>query len=234
MNETETTTLGDRDAGSISRSNLKDEVAVRIREQIFTGELLPSERVDQERLAAMWGISKLPVREALIALEAEGLVNNIARRGSFVVPLTASEIHIHYHVFGLVAGYAAELAATALSAADLERLEDVNEKMAASSDAREHETLNFEFHRIIDQAPGSARLNAVLRVLSQSMPREFFQLTVGWHKEAVSDHRLILAALKARDGGIANSAMLNHMVKGGQRAVIALEEAWSRRGSATA
>lgn len=213
----------------ISRRNLKDEVAEKIRDQIFRGELAPEARINQDKLAESWGTSKLPVREALISLEAEGLVTNVARRGSFVVPLTTDEVENHYHIYGLVAGFAAERAATRLTDLELRALDELNTNMAASAKSAEHESINFEFHRIIDRAAKSRRLNAVIRTLSRSMPHEFYLITPGWHEEALRDHKMIYEALRQRDGEAANRAMLDHVKRGGVRAAANLEAAWRRQ-----
>ena len=68
-------------AESLRRPNLKQEAAQHVRDMIFSASVRPRERLDQDKIAEQLGISRLPVREALITLEAEGLVENIARRG---------------------------------------------------------------------------------------------------------------------------------------------------------
>src|SRR2546430_1445966 len=94
----------------LARRSSGDEAALLIRRMIFDGALRPGERVPQDDVAAMLGISRIPVREALIALEREGWVTIEMHRGAFVNALDARSVRDHYELFGLVSGFAAPLA----------------------------------------------------------------------------------------------------------------------------
>jgi DNA-binding GntR family transcriptional regulator len=209
---------------SLERPNLKDMVARRLREMIFTGQLHPGSKVDQDEMAAQLGVSKLPVREALIALESEGLIDNIPRRGAFVAPLSRDDVRDHYNLFGLVSGLAAERAATRLSDEELDALEGLAEHMARSDSAQEQEELNFRFHRLVNLAGGSRRLRSVLRLLGNSIPARFFVFAPGWSEVAEHDHRRILDALRERDPDAARRAVEHHLRDSADHAVRILEE----------
>src|SRR5438105_3486589 len=88
------------------RSTMED-AAVYIRRLIFDGELKAGIRVPQDELAAALGRSRVPVREALIALEREGWVTMIPQRGAYVSTLTSAAIRDHYEMLGFVYGLAA-------------------------------------------------------------------------------------------------------------------------------
>src|SRR5438270_13212109 len=94
----------------LARRSSGDEAALLISRMIFDGELHPGERVPQDDVAAMLGISRIPVREALIALEREGWVTIEMHRGAFVNALDARSVRDHYELFGLVYGVAARKA----------------------------------------------------------------------------------------------------------------------------
>src|SRR3982751_2093819 len=94
----------------LARRSSGDEAALLIRRMIFDGELRPGERVPQDDVAAMLGISRIPVREALIALEREGWVTIEMNRGAFVNAFDARSVRDHYELFGLVYGFAGRLA----------------------------------------------------------------------------------------------------------------------------
>lgn len=211
------------------RPNLKQEVGVYLRDQILSGALRPGDKIDQDTTAAELGVSKLPVREALITLETEGLVENVARRGSFVSPLVPDDVLDHYAIYGLVAGLAAERAATRLSDEDLEYLERLAHKMETSDHPAEQEELNFQFHQLINKAGSSRRLLSVIRLLANNMPRQFFEFAADWPKRAHQDHRRIIAALRSRDAAAAARATTDHLREGGQYAVRVLREGglWS-------
>src|SRR5437588_9785167 len=90
----------------LARRSSGDEAALLIRRMIFDGELRPGERVPQDDVAAMLGISRIPIREALIALEREGWVTIELHRGAFVNALDERAVRDSYDLFGLVYGFA--------------------------------------------------------------------------------------------------------------------------------
>lgn len=226
-----------RTDGRLPRSNLKDSVAAHIRELIFSGQLRPGSKVDQEQIASQLGVSKLPVREALISLENEALIHNLPRRGAFVAQLTPDDVRDHYRIYGLLSAIAAERAARLLTDDELDELDRLLAAMeAADVPADELEALNFEFHRMINRAGGSNRLAAVLRLFADSIPTRFYEFTTGWSDHAADHHRVILRALRARDAQAASQAMADHLTSGGDYAVRLLAESgfWaSDDGAAT-
>lgn len=204
-------------------SSLKDIAAAAIRERIFSGDLKPGSKVDQDALAAELGMSKLPVREALISLDSEGLINSIARRGAFVAELTRDDIRDHYQIFGTVAGLAAQRAATSLTDEQLDELTRLLKEMESVDDPVAQERLNHEFHRLINLAGQSRRLTSVLGLLSKSLPSHFYEFHTQWADTARKDHRRILRALKRRDAEAASKAMSDHLRRGADHAVAFLE-----------
>lgn len=206
------------------RPNLKEEVGRYVRGLILSGELRPGDKIDQDAVASQLRISRLPVREALITLETEGLVENIARRGAFVAPLTPDDLRDHYVIYGLLSGMACERAAHILSIEDTGRLQDLVKQMETVKTAAEQTALNFSFHSAINKAGSSRRLLSVLRVLANNVPENFFEFTTGWSDRALEDHRRIAQALADKDAEAAGKAMREHLSAGGEYAVRALEE----------
>ena len=147
--------------GSRRRHNLADEVATHIRTAILAGRLRSGERIDQDAIADELGVSRLPVREALIALDKEGLVNTIPRKGSYVARIDREDIADHYEIFGQVAGLAAARAVARLDDAGLAALQELDAAMRRSDNLVEQQRLNHEFHRQINRAAGSQRLASV-------------------------------------------------------------------------
>lgn len=202
-----------------SRANLKESIASYIRELILSGELRPNAKVDQERISEESGVSRLPVREALIQLATEGLVVNVPRRGVFVAPLGPDDVYDHYQIYGLVCGVAASRAAERLTDEELAGLEELVQSMDTERERATLEALNIEFHRRINRAGGSGRLLSILRVLAASLPSTFYEFAVGWSDEASKHHWDILCALKARDGQRAATAVKEHLEQGARFAV---------------
>jgi DNA-binding GntR family transcriptional regulator len=207
-----------------SHPSLKDSAADYLREQILTGQLTPGTKIDQDEISAALGMSRLPVREALIELANEGLVDAVPRRGAFVASLERADIVDHYRVFGLVAGLAASRAATSLTDADLVELRSINESFTAATDADTQASWNHEFHRRINRAGGSRRLVSVLALLSRSLPVRYFEFVPGWAETSAHHHARILTALEQRDAHEAQRLMEHHVTESGELAVGILQE----------
>jgi DNA-binding GntR family transcriptional regulator len=198
---------------------MKTLVALRLRQEIFRGKLRPNQKIDQDALAAELGISKLPVREALITLESEGLVENLPRRGCYVAPLTPDDIRDHYHLIGLVSGLAARRAASMMTDDVILTLRGLLERMAGTDDPSEQERLNFTFHQVINHVSGGRRLRSALELFTKTMPTDFFRFATGWSEAARDAHEQILRALADRDPDGSERAVLDHMRAGAEIAV---------------
>ncbi len=94
------------------RGALADDVAAYIRELILTGQLKPGTRVDQDGIGEAMGVSRSPIREAIVVLGQEGLLEVLPRRGAIVAKLTRDDVIDHYELVGLVSGRAASIAAS--------------------------------------------------------------------------------------------------------------------------
>ena len=210
-------------ATPMRRGNLADEVADHIRDSILTGRLRPGTRIDQDAIARDMGVSRLPVREALISLDQEGLVRTLPRRGAYVERVQREDIADHYQLFGTVAGLAAARAVARLDDEGLARLEAVHEAMGHATSPQEQERLYFEFHRIINTACGSRRISSLLRMLTRSLPMHYFEFVPEWPEQALHQHADIIEAFSRRDPSAAQRAMEQHLFASARHAVAALE-----------
>jgi DNA-binding GntR family transcriptional regulator len=214
-----------RRRSATSRPNLKDEVARDIRERILSGHLRPGERLNQDALAVAYAVSKQPVREALLLLESEGLIDTQLRRGSFVAALTEEDVADHFLVFGLLSGMAAERAATLLKVDALTELARIIGEMERETDLARLEVLNFTFHRHINRAGATRKLQSVITQLANAIPGHFYEETAEWYKCALMDHKRIYDALAARDGALAKATMECHLGNSAGYAVRTLQKA---------
>jgi DNA-binding GntR family transcriptional regulator len=214
---------------TLRKNNLKSEIADYLREQIYGGALHAGSRLDQDGLADELGVSRLPVREALISLEAEGLVVTKARRGAYVASLTEADVIDHFRIFGAVCSIAAQEATDALTAAQLDKLDGLVADMETAKDFEQISRLNDQFHAEINRA-GSHRLRSVLRLLAGTMPARFYEFAEGWETSAHSEHREIVAALRAGDPDRATAATRTHFERNGELAVKVLRDNgfWAR------
>jgi DNA-binding GntR family transcriptional regulator len=216
--------------GTVSHPSLKDAAAAYLREQILTGKLTPGTKVDQDEISEALGMSRLPVREALIELAQESLIDAVPRRGAFVARLERADIIDHYRIFGLIAGLAGSRAATSLTDEQLAQLRRIHESFVAATDPEDQAYWNHEFHKMINQAGGSRRLVSVLALLSRSLPVRYFEFVPNWAEISAGHHDRILSALEARDAHEAQRMLEHHVAESGDLAVEILQEMgyWDR------
>src|SRR5438270_8771523 len=147
----------------LARRSSGDEAALLISRMIFDGELHPGERVPQDDVAAMLGISRIPVREALIALEREGWVTSEMHRGAFVNALDARSVRDHYELFGLVYGFAARLAIARAGPEQVVRLSELMAACDATDDPVEFGTYASAFQATVADAAQFPKVKVLLR-----------------------------------------------------------------------
>jgi DNA-binding GntR family transcriptional regulator len=207
----------------LPRTNLKDGVVNAVRTLIFAGDLRPGQKIDQAEICARLGTSRAPLREALIVLDNEGLVETVARRGAFVALLTQEDIIDHYEIYGRISALATERAAVSLTSEGL----DVIGKLIGDMERRDADCdihgLCFEFHRLINQAGCSRRLKAQLRVLSRAIPAEVFLAEGELRSHSLEGHREIYELLVAGDRTGSGEAMARHVRLIGESTVAHLQ-----------
>ncbi len=207
-----------------SHPNLKDKAAAYLRNEILTGRLRPGAKIDQEEVADALGISRLPVREALIELAQENLVDAIPRRGSFVARIDENDIRDLYEIQGYIAGIAARRAADELTDDQLDALREIHRQFVEAKGTEDQGDISFAFYQLVLDAGGSSRLRALLRRLYQSLPVDYFELVPSWYGQTVRYHEELLAALEKRDGAAAAEVMQRFLEATGDLAVQFLAE----------
>src|SRR5262245_57647411 len=201
----------DEDAGFspvplIDRPSSGDLVAIHVRTLIFNGELRQGDRVHQDEIARQLGVSRIPVREAIIALDREGWLTVTPHRGAFVHGLDEDSLRDHYELLGLVYGLAARRAVERANDDGLARLVDAQERLAAAdSPDTLHET-NDVFLRALLSLAHAPRLGAVMRNMSTVVPGNFFELVPGSGAVQQAGSKKIVAAITGKDADAAAAA----------------------------
>jgi len=201
-----------------------------IRQAIIDGRLVPGQRLKEEELARELGISRTPVREALLFLQAEGLVESIPNRGATVRAYAPEEIEEMYQLRALLEGYAARQAAGRISRDELRRLRESNERFAslrAADDVVDLIRENLVFHGTILDAAGSERLGSMVRKVIE-LPLVY--KAYYWYspeQKLISDHyhRQLANALEARDAERAELIMKEHVFEARDFLIAKLREA---------
>lgn len=199
-------------------NSLHDEVAARLRERIFAGELLPGTFLDEAGLAAQMRISRTPLREALKVLTAEGLVRHEPRRGCFVNEVTEQDLDEIFPVIALLEGQCAREAALRASDADLHALEALHDKLQRHAKARrinDYYAANFAIHEAIIALANNRWLAQVIGDLRKIVKLARLQQlhAPGRLEQSLSEHLAVFAALKARDPDGADAAMRTHLMR---------------------
>jgi len=192
----------------LTDTSLADRAKVLIRDAIFEGKIRPEERLTIERIADELGISRTPVREALKALESDGVVRLLPRRGAIVATFTAEEVYERYTVRAMIEGYAGALACERQSkslAAELKRdcrtlsrlIEQAVPEIAAVRPLIEANTI---FHDRILKASASATAIRTLEMLRMPVAyRVFFWQATEHRLRSLRWHQQIADAFARRD-----------------------------------
>ncbi|MCV7101562.1 GntR family transcriptional regulator [Mycobacterium palustre] len=206
--------------GFAARPQLSDDVARFIRRRIFDGTYAAGSYVRLDQLAAELGISVTPVREALFALRAEGLIDQRPRRGFMVLPVTGRDVTDVANVQGYVGGELAARAALNITDDQLRELKEIQAQLEEAYGSRragdDERTvrLNHEFHRAINVAADSPKLAQLMSQITRYAPESVFPNIAGWPDQSMKDHRRILSALKKHDAELARAAMSEHLAAG--------------------
>lgn len=193
-----------------NHQSLKEMAANYIREGVVSGRLGPGAKVDQDQIAEELGISRLPIREALIELTAKGFVESIPRRGAFIVKLTAQDIEDHYEVVSLLFGLTARRAAERISDEKIRALQKLHTEITGAQESSTRQRLLMEFYRIINRVGTSARLLLTLQFLALALPNDFYFSTSRWPATETVYRERILNALESHDPEAAAKATQEH------------------------
>jgi DNA-binding GntR family transcriptional regulator len=190
-----------------------ESIADSLRADILRGKLKSGQALKQDEIAAQFGISKIPVREALIQLKAEGLVNFYPNRGAFVSELSAVEADEIY-----VMRIALETAVLAraiphLTVAQLKHAEEILNAIDREENIAKWGELNWEFHATLYTPASLPRLMESIKTLHTNIARYLVLYLAGmaYQKKSQKEHRAILAACRHGDTEKAVTYLEEHL-----------------------
>jgi DNA-binding GntR family transcriptional regulator len=186
-----------------------------IRAAILDGRLPPGQRLKEEELARELGISRTPVREALLVLQTEGLVDAAPNRGAVVREHDGDDLEDLYQLRALLEGYGARRAAANISEATVAELWESCARFDSliEGDVQELVKENMFFHNAILDAAESRRVAELIRKVIE-LPlvyRSYIWYSVDQRRISAHYHRQITKALEARDGERAELVMKEHV-----------------------
>lgn len=191
---------------------LNATVYADLRVKLITGQLKPSEAVSVRKLAELYGVSTMPVREALRQLASEGALNSAARKAYRVPDLTAKQASDLFFVRGVLEGAATELAAPRMTKRILAKLETAVAKTHACLEKRDAPGVllaNYEFHSAIYQSSDNSALAlSIDRLYVQTGPWLAYGIENLVNAENwLGEHELIIEALRNSDAKTARKLM---------------------------
>lgn len=201
----------------IKRKTLHSETVDHLRDMIVSGELGPGQKIPEKELCARFDISRTPLREALKALAAEGMIELLPQRGARVVTISDEELQELFPIIASIESLACELACDLITDAQLADITTMHEEMLVAyreSRRLDYSRLNRAIHFAIFEAAGNASLltlykNLELRI--RNIRHTVRQMPSDW-EEAVTDHEKILKALTARDRTRLAKVMRQHVM----------------------
>jgi DNA-binding GntR family transcriptional regulator len=191
---------------------LRDVIREELRTQIAEGVWVPGTRLVERELAAGFGVSRVPVREALRALESEGFVELLPRRGAVVRELTRSVVADLFDIREVLEALAARLAAGRIRDEGLAELGAVVEDGRRAVDADDHAAAgaaNTTFHETLLRLSGNDSLRSVLEPLTGRLRWLFRQSTD--LRRVQTEHEQLLAALQMHDADLAAAVAVAHV-----------------------
>ena len=196
---------------------LYQEVADRLRQQIYSRTLEPGSWIDEMKLAQEFGISRTPLREALKVLAVEGLVTMKLRRGAYVTEVSRDDVSQVYHLLALLESDAAATVAEHADAAQRAQLQQLHarlEKQARQRDA--FFATNEQFHMALLEIAGNRWALQIVTDLRKVMKlnRHHSLFKQGRLSDSLAEHRALMDAISARDAERARALMRAHFEHG--------------------
>jgi DNA-binding GntR family transcriptional regulator len=201
----------------LSPRALYQDVAERLRQQIFARELEPGSWIDELKIAADYGISRTPLREALKVLAVEGLVTMKVRRGAYVTEMSRGDVAQVYHLLGLLESDAAATVAETATDEQRTRLAQLHEQLERQVRQRDaFFAANEQFHMALLQIAGNRWASQLVTDLRKVMKlnRHHSLFKHGRLADSLAEHRALMTAIQARDAAAAQRLMKAHFESG--------------------
>jgi len=190
--------------GTLEYSSLSEHVYTHLRRQMNSGGLTPGSTINIGEIAEQLGISKTPLRDALIHLECEGFVTILPRRGVLVNELTISDVKNAYESIGLVESHIIKENVRHVTSSHIKKLEILNEKMRDEITAGDFSNLfesNLEFHNTYLDVSDNITLKKFILPIKHRLydfPRHNF--IAEWELRNCNEHIQFIECLKKKDG----------------------------------
>ncbi len=186
----------------------KDQVVTHLLNLVLTGKLRSGDRVDRNEIAQDLGISRVPIQEALVQLEHDGIVSTRYHRGAFVERFDESTVVEHHELDGLLNGIASARAAANPTPRILSELDALMRSLRAAREPRNFAEIAWEYRRVVNDEYAGPRLHATIRASQNLIPRVFFMTYQHSRDDMLPFYEEENAAMHRRDPEAARAACL--------------------------
>jgi DNA-binding GntR family transcriptional regulator len=186
----------------------KDQVVDHILNLIVTGKLRSGDRVDRNEIALGLGVSRVPIQEALVQLEHDGIVSTRYHRGAFVERFDEATVFEHHELDGLLNGIASARAATTPTPRILGQLDSLMRSLRTAKEARAFSEIAGEYRRTVNDEYAGPRLHATIRALQNLIPRMFWMTYQNSREDILPFYEDETSAIHRRDPEAARAACI--------------------------
>ena len=190
--------------------SLKDQVYTYLRDQMRSGEIRPGAAINMDETASRLGVSKTPLRDALIRLEAEGFVTILPRRGVIVNSLSLQDIRNYYQVIGALESTALISGAGNITVSHIDKMNRLNQEMHKAlqiDDFGLYYSRNLDLHDIFIDSSGNEKIKTTVDTLKKRLydfprPVDFIK---EWEVRSIEEHQQLIDKI---EGGQIEEAAL--------------------------
>jgi len=184
----------------------KDQVVSHILNLVLTGKLRSGDRVDRNEIALGLGVSRVPIQEALVQLEHDGIVSTRYHRGAFVERFDEATVLEHHELDGLLNGIASARAAINPTPRILGQLDALMRAMRVSKEPRTFSEIACEYRRTVNEEYAGPRLHATIRASENLIPRAFWMTYQNSRDDVLPFYEDENSAIHRRDAEAARAA----------------------------
>ncbi|MER2109172.1 MAG: GntR family transcriptional regulator [Solibacillus sp.] len=200
----------------LAAETLPSKIYRILREAIIKGQLKPGEHLVQDELAKSLGVSRMPIREAVKQLAADGYVTHEPHKGAVVKQFTVHELKEIYFLRAKFEPLAAAESLKLCSDDLVEKLTTLNEQMKHTKDINHYIELNIQFHHLLIKDCPWEKLNTIIHNLWSGFPQQTPHLLSNQVKTSIEEHNQIVQALKESNIPLACQVLEQHITRAGQ------------------
>lgn len=195
----------------IENQSLREKIALEIKNAILSGEIVAGTLLTQEKIAEDLGVSRMPVREALLALERDNFIEFSPTKKAVVLPFSMDDIYEHYTLRANLESECAKMAA--MKENDYSHLKRLHEKMLACQDYSKYLSLNHQFHQEIQHLSQLKKTVKLVENLWGAIPPIIRRDHAKYLDKSNQEHDLLVQAIVSKDADLAKDIMHKHIMR---------------------